>query len=190
VTFPHEVVMSSKHAQFECRRDRDGYHWRFVDLSSRNGSYLRVQKPLLQPGHEFLAGGHHFTFEMPLSHPAAEDPGATMLVTEGPSVLPKLTYRDPEGTARSFLVDRPHLVIGSDASTSTSALGIGHWALGIVDHFLCPNHLQLHQTPRGWMIEDLSSRNGVWLRLPGVKLDRATEFQLGEQRFYFRPLLP
>ncbi|MCM2373840.1 FHA domain-containing protein [Aporhodopirellula aestuarii] len=190
VTFPHEVLMSSKHAQLECRRHRGGYQWHFVDLDSRNGSFFRVQQAYLRNTQEFLIGGHRFAFRMPTPDgrfedatgtqvpPNPNDARATQLVADVKVSLPKLVYRDPKGPEQTFTLESTHIVIGSDPATS---------ALSISDPYVCPNHLQLHHTPRGWLIEDLSSRNGVWLRLHDVKLDQITEFQLGEQRFYFRP---
>ncbi|EMI52690.1 Forkhead-associated domain protein [Rhodopirellula sallentina SM41] len=190
ITFPHEVLMSSKHAQLECRKHRGGYQWHFVDLDSRNGSFFRVQRAYLRNAQEFLVGGHRFAFRMPSPDGKfddtvgtqvsgdANDARATQLVTEVKVALPKLVYRDPKGPEQSYTLDSTHIVIGSDPSTS---------ALSINDPYVCPNHLQLHHTSRGWLIEDLDSRNGIWLRLHDVKLDQITEFQLGEQRFYFRP---
>ncbi len=190
LTFPHEVLMSSKHAQLECRRHRGSYQWHFVDLDSRNGSFFRVQRAYLRNAQEFLVGGHRFAFKMPTPDGRFDDGGgtqvsgddkdarATQLVSDVKVSLPKLVYRDPKGPEQSYTLESTHIVIGSDPSTS---------ALSINDPYVCPNHLQLHHTPRGWLIEDLNSRNGIWLRLHDVKLDQITEFQLGEQRFYFRP---
>ncbi len=196
ITFPHEVLMSSKHAQLECRRHRGGFQWHFVDLDSRNGSFFRVQQAYLRGDQEFLVGCHRFAFRIPNPTDTSTDPDqtavpsggshslppqdarATQLVMDVKIALPKLVYRDAKGPEQTYRLDSTHIVIGSDAATS---------ALSLNDPYVCPNHLQLQHTPRGWMISDLGSRNGVWLRLHDVKLDQITEFQLGEQRFYFRP---
>jgi len=195
LVFPYEVLMSAKHAHVECRRTGDAYHWHFVDLNSRNGSFFRVERALMRDGQEFLLGAHRFAFRMPLpgggfpdqttAAPAPEDDSmATQLVQPLGKALPmpKLQWRGPSGGERTYQLDRPHIVIGSDPATC--ALSIGD------DAYLCPNHAKLHLTQKGWLVEDLGSRNGTWLRLHEAKLDQVTEFQLGEQRFYFRPPRP
>lgn len=202
LVFPAEVLMSGTHAQIECRRTNDtathSFQWHFVDLKSRNGSFFRVQRALLRDGQEFLLGSHRFAFRLPDNEnteanssggnqPAmpAKDPAADLMATQlvrpagSDSAMPRLKWRGTTGGERTYQFDRPHIVIGSDPATC--ALSIG------TDAYLCPNHAKLHQTEKGWVLEDLTSRNGTWVRLQEAKLNQATEFQLGEQRFYFRP---
>ena len=56
------------------------------------------------------------------------------------------------------------------------------------DPFINLRHARLYQdeTER-WMIEDQKSLNGVWIRIKKFAMDKQTEFQLGQQRFLFRP---
>jgi len=198
--FPHEVLMSSRHAQLECRRHRGSYQWHFKDLNSRNGSFFRVQRALMRDGQEFLIGSHRFAFRLPLpdgtlkangrfgvetaavaGEPVDEDVHSTQLVGPqiNPATLPRLIWKGLQGGEQVYQFASNHIVIGSDQETS--ALGISG------DPYICRNHTKLYQGERGWVIEDIGSQNGTWLRLPEAKLDQVTEFQLGEQRFYFRP---
>ncbi|WP_404310111.1 FHA domain-containing protein [Neorhodopirellula lusitana] len=186
IQFPYEVLMSSKHAKLECRRHRSGYQWHFTDLESRNGSFFRVQRAYLRHDQEFLIGRHRVAFQIPTPGADATTPTtgendlhATQLIESVKIAMPRLRYRDlRQETEHTHVLDNPHLVIGADSSTC---------GLTLHDEFVCPNHTRIHHTEKGWLIEDLGSRNGVWLRLHQAKLDQITEFQLGEQRFYFRP---
>lgn len=183
IQFPFEVLMSARHAQLECRRHRSGYQWHFTDLSSRNGSFFRVQRAYLRNDQEFLAGGHRFAFSLPMPGAAEDnsqiDSHATQLMGVPEISLPRLVYREVrDEREQSHTLKSTHLVIGADSATC---------GLSLTDEFMSPNHARIHHTPQGWLIEDLGSKNGIWLRLHEAKLDQNTEFQLGEQRFYFRP---
>jgi hypothetical protein len=58
----------------------------------------------------------------------------------------------------------------------------------IDDAFVSPLHADLHQTPKGWRIEN-RGLNGLWVRIDApVKLGGPSQFQCGEQRFVFVPL--
>jgi hypothetical protein len=47
----------------------------------------------------------------------------------------------------------------------------------------------LHHTARGWRIEN-SGANGLWVRIEApLRLTVPSQFQCGEQRFIFVPLL-
>ena len=206
VRLPHEVLMSSRHAQLECRRHQAGYQWHFTDLNSRNGSFFRIQRALLRDGQEFLIGQHRFTFRVPDAQGAlvdrqvdvqspestsafdtdypnptsadASDAGATQLVANVDLPIPRLLFRDAKGPQRTFQLDGEAVLIGVDGKRCQ---------LTLPDRYVCPVHARLQLGPQGWTVEDAPSRNGVWLRLSEAKLDQVTEFQLGEQRFFFRP---
>jgi hypothetical protein len=136
-------------------------------------------------GGKVVIGRHRFAFSLPtpgvsVSESTDEiDAQATQLVDAVDISLPRLVFRKIRHERdRTHSLKSTHLVIGSDSSTC---------GLPLNDDFVCPNHARIHNTPKGWLIEDLGSQNGVWLRLLEAKLDQNTAFQLGEQRFGFRP---
>ncbi|MEM9365182.1 MAG: FHA domain-containing protein [Planctomycetota bacterium] len=191
VTFPNEVVMSKRHAQIQCFKENGRFVYRFQDLNSRNGSFFRVQRAVLGNGQEFLLGSVRFLFQLPIAGVAYQDEidaainrGQTdvlqtaAIATEG-AQMPKLLWRDSQGREASLVLPSDHVVLGRD--TDTCAVSVPG------EPFVCPNHAKLFLTKSGWTLEDLGSRNGSWLRLNSATLDQLTEFQLGEQRFYFRP---
>lgn len=191
VRFPNEVVMSKRHAQIQCFKENGRFVYRFQDLDSRNGSFFRVQRAVVGNGQEFLLGSVRFLFQMPIAGVGYQDEidaainrGQTdvlqtaAIMTDG-TQMPKLLWRDSNGRENSLVLPSDHVVLGRDADTcAVSVPG---------ERFVCPNHAKLYLTDAGWMLEDLGSRNGSWLRLNSATLDQLTEFQLGEQRFYFRP---
>lgn len=70
------------------------------------------------------------------------------------------------------------IVIGSDAAKSQ---------ITVDDPLLNPRHARLIRQPNGmWRIEDLRSRNGIWMRIEESAVERGCQFQLGEQRFLLK----
>lgn len=73
-------------------------------------------------------------------------------------------------------------------STTIGRTGCGA-GIGLDDPFVSPLHATVHRSPRGWRIEN-SGRNGLWVRIEApVSLAVASQFQCGEQRFVFQPLV-
>ena len=58
------------------------------------------------------------------------------------------------------------------------------------DRYLSREHVRFYQDATGrWMLEDLKSRNGVWVRVRRLRVENTIDFQLGQQRFRFEPRL-
>jgi hypothetical protein len=86
---------------------------------------------------------------------------------------------EEEGIAREHDCPAPHSTIGR--------AGCGA-RITIDDAFVSPLHAELHQTPKGWRIEN-RGLNGLWVRIDApIKLGGPSQFQCGEQRFVFVPL--
>ena len=65
LTVPHDLFMSTRHA--EITRQQVGGLWRWVvtDLQSTNGLFVRLSRSALTDRREFLAGGGRYRFEAP-----------------------------------------------------------------------------------------------------------------------------
>ena len=52
-----------------------------------------------------------------------------------------------------------------------------------------PRHARVARNDRGqWVVANARSRNGLWMRIGEVSLDRGGYFQCGEQRFLIKIL--
>ncbi|MEM6980400.1 MAG: FHA domain-containing protein, partial [Planctomycetota bacterium] len=155
LTFPHEVLMSSRHGEIQLRREDHDYVWHYIDLKSRNGSFFRVGKAALTHGQEFLVGRHRLKFMLALtdgpshdgvaSHEDSQDLDKTQLVTSKPATpqRPQLIIRSLEGDEVIHTLDRDHIVVGSDASTCSVVLED--------DPYACPNHTRIQFVDNGWL---------------------------------------
>ncbi|MEM1226787.1 MAG: FHA domain-containing protein [Planctomycetota bacterium] len=189
VQFPHEVLMSSRHAELQCRLEGKQYVWHFNDLNSRNGSFFRVGRAPLTQGQEFILGRNRLCFRFasididagPGESGGDDDLSKTQLVggIRGGDALPEIVVRGLDGSESIHQIARDHIVIGSDEATCALSLP--------QDPYVSPNHARVFREAGEWKLEDLGSRNATWFRMSSARLDQMTEFQLGEQRFYFRP---
>ncbi|MBT4864220.1 MAG: FHA domain-containing protein [Planctomycetaceae bacterium] len=190
IVIPHDIDMSGEHAEISRNEKDGGYEWQLKDLKSTNGTFLRAQRFVLRNGKELLLGGRRYQFRHPgvIADAAAAYGGRDARVTQPyqppPSnVAQQLTARlvelTTEGDGREFLLGNESSLFGSDSSSCLQAVS--------GDPFLDPEHARFYQDNRGrWVVEDRDSLNGLWVRVERVTLDRASEFQLGGQRFRFR----
>ena len=190
IVIPHDIDMSGEHAEISRNEKDGGYEWYLKDLKSTNGTFLRAQRFVLRNGKELLLGGRRYQFRHPgvIADAAAGYGGHDARVTQPyqppPSnVAQQLTARlvelTTEGEGREFLLGNESSLFGSDATSCLHAVS--------GDPFLDPEHVRFYQDSRGrWVVEDCNSLNGLWVRIERVTLDRASEFQLGGQRFRFR----
>jgi pSer/pThr/pTyr-binding forkhead associated (FHA) protein len=188
--FPHDIDMSGEHAEISCNEKDGGYEWQLRDLKSTNGTFLRAQRFVLRNGKEILLGGRRYMFRQPgvVQESPTDQPGENARVTQpyqpppsdvAKQLTPRLVELTADGDGRQFLLNEQSSLFGSDP------VHCRHVVSG--DPFLDPQHARLFQDDRGrWVVEDRQSMNGLWVRVERITLDRASEFQLGGQRFRFR----
>lgn len=180
IALPHDPQVSGRHA--EVSRTADG-RWQLLDLGSTNGTFARVGRAQLASGREFLVGDQRFRFEAPATPAPPTDSGSGTKLWQ----LAQLTEPVPQllevnidaATPLSFALTRPDVILGSDPGPGGLAVP--------GDRFLSPRHVRIARDQRlRWHVEDLGSKNGLWVRVQKVTLEHGTQFQLGEQRFTFK----
>ena len=159
VRIPHDISMSPRHARIE---RLNGAAWQLIDLGSAGGTFVRVLMAKLKDGSILQLGATRLRFE-------AADPNDAWLV----EIV-------PVGNGRRHACHAP--------STTVGRAGCGA-RIAIDDAFVSPLHAELQRTAGGWRIEN-RGLNGLWVRIESpVKLAQPSQFQCGEQRFVFVPLL-
>ncbi|MCC7365530.1 MAG: FHA domain-containing protein [Dehalococcoidia bacterium] len=157
--------VSRHHARFDS--DEGGYS--VTDLGSANGTTLNGQKltprvpVLLRDGDVVLMGGVRLSFFGP---PGMTQAGATMVAAAEPVAArppepnatvvalqrPRVAVTTPKGT-RNVVLDRDELILGRDPSCDV-----------VVDHeSVSARHARIRRTARGWVVEDLDSRFGLFV---------------------------
>jgi pSer/pThr/pTyr-binding forkhead associated (FHA) protein len=168
IVIPHDISMSTRHASIE-RLPEGG--WQLADLGSAGGTFVRVTTAKLKHGTVFQLGATRLRFETAFGY-------ATGAV--GGPADPRLLEVLPHGPGRSYDCPGPLTTIGRVD---------GGCGIAIDDPFVSARHATLHHTARGWRIEN-SGANGLWVRIEApLRLTAPSQFQCGEQRFIFVPLL-
>lgn len=190
IEIPHDPDVSAEHAEI-VRREHDGGHeWHLIDLSSTNGTFVRVHRMILRNGREILLGGRRFVFKcqdtIPVSGSPDADPARATQQQAGPrpGQMLRLGARLVEQTAQrhgcEFALGESKAKIGRDADRCD---------VYIDDPFMDDVHAEVFQDKqKRWVIKDQDSLNGVWVRVPNKLLDPGTQFLLGGQRFRFDSL--
>jgi len=188
LTIPFDNDISGQHAELHCYFQKGEYRWYLIDLASTNGTFLRAYRATLAKDHEILLGSRWYRFQLPRweeefgNEPVALEtnyykaPTSTQLEEEV-ATLSELGL--PEGTRRTFHLGGSELLLGRGGGCQISIPD---------DPYLSPEHARFSLDQRGrWMIEDRKSLNGIWIRVRRMPLPQQAEFQLGQQRFCFRP---
>ncbi|MDA8743402.1 FHA domain-containing protein [Rubripirellula amarantea] len=161
VRIPHDADVSATHATIARSVDvRGNSHWTISDEQSTNGTFVRVDRWTLDSTTEFRLGG------MPLSWQTPKQTGDPFCLVE---------LSDPSRTIR--IHGTKTLTLGRQNPSVEIAFG---------DETISPVHAELIFDGRHWMIEDLASVNGVWVRVNSYTLTDGSRFILGQQRFLFR----
>lgn len=98
----------------------------------------------------------------------------------GPAVAltAALVELTPAGSGQRFPLGQAECWIGSDKGCTVARPD---------DPFVSPRHARLYRDAKGqWHAENNKSLNGLWLRVEQMPIERACQFQLGEQRFILR----
>ncbi len=182
VRIPHDVQMSSRHAEIVREQTPTGWRWLLHDLGSTNGTFVRIADTVLRNYNEFLIGLGHYRFEAAMMPPAVAATPEGSGVTQMPqpvvarALVPALVEITPAGPVQRFQLTLPEYWVGRDPATC-----------GIVradDLFVDAQHARDRNGQ--WHVENNASVNGLWLRIKSIRLEKACQFRLGEQRFLFR----
>ncbi len=187
VTIPFDSDISGGHAELLCQKQKGKYRWYLRDLGSTNGTFIRGYRATLSQEMELMIGSRRYCFQMPNHHSDGDETQAYQTQafrSPSPEVMeqfvPRLTETgaiDEQGL--SFSMDASEMRIGRSPECEIAVEN---------DMFLSPKHAKFYTDERGrWMVDDMKSANGVWIRMKKMALDQQAEFQLGQQRFRFCP---
>lgn len=182
LTFPHDAIVSTRHAEITRQHVGGVWRWAVTDLQSTNGLYVRLSRTPLVDRREFLAGGGRYRFDAPegSTDTAAPLPGDAPPTggTAGPRELtqapPALTELVGGGVGNRVVLTYSEYWIGSDPTCGIRRPN---------DPFCEARQVRVYRTPKGWVAEHPKTLNGLWVRLPRVVAERILQFQIGEQRF-------
>ena len=187
LTIPFDHDISAFHVELRCRNQRGKCRWYLIDQGSRNGTFLRAYRASLSREVELLLGNRRYAFR---SAQAPESENAN-------AILETSAYQAPTSPEMEQMHARLSEIGTSDRTPQNFVLPESEHLLGRSsqcsiripdDPFLSPEHARLYRDERDrWMIADSKSLNGVWIRIQKMPLDRQAEFQIGRQRFLFRP---
>jgi pSer/pThr/pTyr-binding forkhead associated (FHA) protein len=179
VLIEHDLDVSSKHVTI-ARQAVDGrYRWRLIDANSTNGTFIRVNKATLASDKELLIGGGRFKVQITT---AKDEPSEDFRTTR---VYASDDKNDSMGSLVLTNVRVPELryeysvrggTLGRDPRCDVAIPN---------DPYLCPTHARFERVDNRWVVNDLGSTNGLWVRVDAVWLDQDAEFQIGEQRIHF-----
>jgi pSer/pThr/pTyr-binding forkhead associated (FHA) protein len=174
----HDMLVSGRHATLMWKHGS----LTLVDEGSRNGTFWRLrtgQACRLVDGDRFLCGNQLFQFNRIAAEPATND--ARSRSRDAPDsaaqrALAKLTRLGERGeTVRELVLQADcRITIGRDPKTT----------IAVADPFLSPRHARVRNVSREdvWLVEDLASLNGVFLRIRGpIRLSHGDMFRVGEQ---------
>jgi len=192
IRIPHDIMISSRHAELSRRLEDGQYRWHLADLQSTNGTFVRIGNALLKHQQELLIGGRRYRFDAApqgaaVAAAAADADEGESRPTSGwqtvapADVLPSLVELTAKGEGQRLFLTKPENVLGRNANTCTLVLAN--------DSLVSPQHARVYRDSKDrWHIENCKSLNGTWLRIDHMALDAACHFQLGEQRFLLRVL--
>jgi pSer/pThr/pTyr-binding forkhead associated (FHA) protein len=188
VRIPHDDMMSGRHAELFRERTGDRVRWHIRDLGSTNGTYARISTTLIRQGQEMLVGTRRFRFTTGAQAAALEEAAAEPAKgTRGwqavapTDIIPSLVELTPQGEGQRIYLNKEEHYIGRDPAMCDILLSD--------DLMVSARHARLYRDDKGrWHVENLGSRNGVWLRIDKMAIDSTAQVQLGEQRFMIKVL--
>jgi len=190
VLIPHDGQISTRHAELSRVRTDEGIRWILSDLESRNGTFVRVGKVLLNDGHQLMFGWTRYRFDDAKGQVAPKASGSAPPVS---TLLPG--HSGIAGGEAPVLVE---IAAGKDGARipmikSEYWVGRDPKICAIVppgDVFVNPQHARFYRgSDSRWRLENNRSVNGVWLRIgQPLPLDGGCQFLVGEQRFILKVL--
>ena len=188
ILIPHDTQISGCHVRLSRRPIAGEFHWFLTDLSSTNGTFLRVAKAMLQPATPFVVGSHRYRYR-PAADATVEAPASGPVATKGwkaPSAedlqrqFAAIIRIVPDGDEHVFPFQSSDVAIGSDPAVTNITITDDPTVNGL--------HANVRTTDRGRTIEDNKSLNGLWIAITERRLSSTSTFQIGEQRIRFRVL--
>jgi len=186
---PFDNRISSRHVEITHQVVAGSHRWVVTDLQSRHGLFVRVSRALLADKAEILVGRGRYRFDAGLDQPDATrdfgvpaDSSETHGLSEGVGGFrpPALTEVLGKDIGNRILLVKPEYWIGSETSCAVCRAD---------DPFCEPRHARVYCDNRGqWFADHTKSHNGLWLRMPQVKVETSIQFQIGEQRFRLKVL--
>jgi pSer/pThr/pTyr-binding forkhead associated (FHA) protein len=175
---PNDIVIandngiSSTHAEIRMRIEEGRYRFYLRDWPSRNGTFVRVSRAALKPEQELLLGARRYFFN---AGTGAKSSGKK----SGSQFFPSLVEMTPRGNGNEYPLGQGENIVGSSKSRASITI--------TGDPFVSSAHAKVYKDKKNrWVIENLNSLNGIWLRIEEMALDTGGEFQIGEQRFLVR----
>jgi pSer/pThr/pTyr-binding forkhead associated (FHA) protein len=190
VVIPHDSGISARHAEIVRKFEGGVYRWYLRDLQSTNGTFVRASTVNLNQDQEVLIGQTRYRYDSGAKRPGGdgddeEPPDETRKWTV-PSQkaleagLPALIELTPRGPGRRYLLTEPEMWIGRD---------LERCAMAIDDPTLDLRHARAFKDVKNrWVLENLRSVNGLWVRVQEIPLDKGALFRCGEQRFLMKVL--
>lgn len=180
IRVPHDPLVSSRHAELLREGVKGRYRWVLRDLGSSNGTFVRCGNTPLSPDQLILLGSHRLRFHLPAAAPKPAEGQLGTLPVDMRSIPHEGCPTLVETTGAKHLtisLTKPVLTVGRP--------GVGN-DIELDDPLLASHHARIVLEPSGtWKIEAKPSRNGVWVQITSILLDRPCWIQCGEQRFRF-----
>lgn len=159
VRISHDDLVSDRHVEISWQQASPASGLILKDLASQDGTFVKVHRARLKFQQEIRLGAGRYLWR---------EPGVLVELVDGQRA------REVESVDGQIELGRDELGHG---------LSLAH------DVFVSAHQARIHRDDQGrWMIEDLNSQNGTWLRVESVPIPSLAEFMLGEQRF--RLLVP
>ena len=183
-TIPFDQDISGQHLELRCQQHKGKFRWYLIDSDSTNGTFVRAYRASLSRDTELVLGSRRYLFQVP--EESNEESATEITQTKAysaasigaahPRLLEVGSHSD---SPLEFQLSGDEFVMGRNKKCSLSIPD---------DRFLSPRHAKFYQDDGGrWMVSDLKSHNGVWLRVRKMPIDQQAEFQIGQQRFSFSP---
>ena len=191
IIIPNDDGISGRHLEITLRIEDGRYRYYLTDIGSRNGTFVRVSRAALKPDQQLLLGARRYCFNAGGGSQTAgggeSDPEISkstrgwqaLSQTDLSHLTPKLVEMTPRGQGHEFRLNDGENVLGTDGARCSLII--------TGDPFVSSTHAKIVKDKKGrWVIENLNSLNGIWLRITEMPLDTGGEFQIGEQRFLVR----
>jgi pSer/pThr/pTyr-binding forkhead associated (FHA) protein len=174
LVFETDPYLSPRHAELRYEGDRI----RMVDLGSLNGVFLRIEResPLSQ-GSVFVLGEQVFRFEVVKDHPGAPEPDKDGTVPMGGGLeragakLVKILADGGDGP--EYHVIGARCILGRQEGQYTFP----------DDATMSLRHAEIRERGGNYMLADLRSTNGTFLRVEEMDLGAGAMVRIGSQRF-------